>query len=102
MQALRPTFGYNNMHIIWYNLVRVRSIKARFDGACEPAHARIHARDFLPELRDALGGVGVSLHSASAIQLTPAKRGITRDYTPFLLILQGMTLQLQGITLPPF
>ena len=30
----------------------------------------------------------------------PAKRGITRDYTPFLLILQGMTLQLQGIALP--
>ena len=26
----------------------------------------------------------------------------TRDYTPFLLILQGMTLQLQGIALPPF
>ena len=32
----------------------------------------------------------------------PAKRGITRDHTPFLLILQGMTLQLQGIALPPF
>ena len=32
----------------------------------------------------------------------PAKRGITRDYTPFLLILQGMSLQLQGIALPPF
>ena len=31
-----------------------------------------------------------------------AKRGITRDYTPFLSILQGMTLPLQGITLPPF
>ena len=30
------------------------------------------------------------------------KRGITRDYTPFLLILQGMTLQLQGISLTPF
>ena len=30
------------------------------------------------------------------------KRGITRDYTPFLLILQGMTLPSQGITLPPF
>ena len=30
------------------------------------------------------------------------KRAITRDYTPFLLTLQGMTLQLQGITLPPF
>ena len=28
------------------------------------------------------------------------KRGITRDCTPFLLILQGMTLQLQGITPP--
>ena len=26
-------------------------------------------------------------------------QGITRDYTPFLLILQGMSLQLQGITL---
>ena len=26
----------------------------------------------------------------------------TRDYTPFLLILQGMNLQLQGITLHPF
>ena len=32
----------------------------------------------------------------------PVKRGITRDYTPFLLILQGMALQLQGIALPPF
>ena len=32
----------------------------------------------------------------------PAKRGITRDDTPFLLILQGMTLQLQGMNLPPF
>ena len=30
----------------------------------------------------------------------PVKRGIARDYTPFLLILQGMTLQLQGIALP--
>ena len=30
----------------------------------------------------------------------PAKRGITRDYTPFLLTLQGMALQLQGIALP--
>ena len=29
-----------------------------------------------------------------------ASRGITRDCTPFLLILQGMTLQLQGMTLP--
>ena len=29
-------------------------------------------------------------------------RGITRDYMPFLLILQGMTLQLQGIALSPF
>ena len=28
------------------------------------------------------------------------KRGITRDYTPFLLILQGMTLQLKVISLP--
>ena len=27
---------------------------------------------------------------------------ITRDYTPSLLKLQGMTLQLQGTTLPPF
>ena len=27
---------------------------------------------------------------------------ITRDDTPFLLILQGMALQLQGITLHPF
>ena len=27
---------------------------------------------------------------------------ITRDYTPSLLILQGATLQLQGIALPPF
>ena len=34
--------------------------------------------------------------------LQAAKRGITRDYTPFLLILQGMTLQLKGMTLPPF
>ena len=29
-------------------------------------------------------------------------RGITRDYTPFLPILQGTTLRLQGIVLPPF
>ena len=28
-------------------------------------------------------------------------RGITSDYTPFLLLLQGMALQLQGIALPP-
>ena len=34
--------------------------------------------------------------------LPPAKRGITRDYTPFLLMLQGRTLQLQGIARPPF
>ena len=34
--------------------------------------------------------------------LVPAKRGITRDYTPFLLTLQGITFQLQGIALPPF
>ena len=27
----------------------------------------------------------------------PAKRGITRDYTPFLLMSQGMALGLQGI-----
>ena len=26
---------------------------------------------------------------------------ITRDYTPFLLIIQGMALRLQGIALPP-
>ena len=31
---------------------------------------------------------------------TCEERGITRDYTPFLLILQGMALQLQGIALP--
>ena len=42
------------------------------------------------------GAGGVFGHRA------PAKRGITRDYTPFLLILQGMALQLQGISLPPF
>ena len=29
------------------------------------------------------------------------RREITREYTPLLLILQGMTLQLQGMTLPP-
>ena len=29
-------------------------------------------------------------------------QGITRDYTRFLPILQGTTLQLQGMTLPPF
>ena len=32
----------------------------------------------------------------------PVKEGIRRDYTPSLLIFQGMALQLQGITLPPF
>ena len=31
----------------------------------------------------------------------PAKRGITGDCTPFLLVLQGMPLQLQGIALSP-
>ena len=42
-------------------------------------------------------------HHAGALArgVGPVKRGITRDYTPFLLILQGMTLQLQGIALPP-
>ena len=40
--------------------------------------------------------------AAAAVLSSSAKRGITRDYTPFLLILQGMTLQLQGITLLPF
>ena len=34
--------------------------------------------------------------------LAPVKRGIRKNYTPSLLILQGMTLQLQGIALPPF
>ena len=32
-----------------------------------------------------------------------ARRGITRGYyTPFLLILQGVALQSQGVNLPPF
>ena len=42
------------------------------------------------------------LPAAAEARRHPVKRGITRDYTPFLLILQGMTLQLQGIALPPF
>ena len=43
--------------------------------------------------------------AAEATDLAAAgavKEGITRDYTSFLLILQGMTLQLQGIAIPPF
>ena len=35
-------------------------------------------------------------------QILRRKGIITRDYTPFLLILQGMALQLQEITLRPF
>ena len=52
--------------------------------------------------RGARCGRGVERQLLPRLREPHLKRGITRDYTPFLLILQGMTLQLQGITLPPF
>ena len=63
------------------------------------------------EARDrgpAVAGVDQELEAVEVRQVrgpdldAPAKRGITRDYTSFLLILQGMSLQLEGIVLPPF
>ena len=38
--------------------------------------------------------------AAAGARLIGLRKYITRDDTPFLPILQGMTLQLQGITLP--
>ena len=39
---------------------------------------------------------------AFPFNITRDEPPITRDFPPSLLILQGMTLQLQGIPLPPF
>ena len=55
-----------------------------------------------PAAASALPDAGLMLTLTLAPAAAPAKRGITRDYTPFLLILQGIALQLQGFALPPF
>ena len=69
-----------------------------------PRPERMTERPWLldSDASDALALSRRVLSSRVRLASAPAKRGITRDYTPFLLILQGMTLQLQGITLPPF
>ena len=40
--------------------------------------------------------------AASREPVPPVTRGIKREYTPFLLVSQGITRHLQGIALPPF
>ena len=54
------------------------------------------------ELLELNRAAAVLVHFRHHFVKAPVKRGITRDYTPSLLILQGMALRLQGITLPPF
>ena len=90
---------------------------ARRDALPQPLSAAVRRARGAQEQRLQVGEVApVALGAPDE----PAKRGITRDYTPFpsnitrddppitrdctpfLLILQGMTLQLQGIVLPPF
>ena len=64
-------------------------------AAGEEAQAlAILSLEHLLDIFEALGVVAL----VGVPPVRPAKRGITRDYTPFLLTLQGMTLQLQGIT----
>ena len=96
--------------------------RARAHGGAKPSATRLPLREnHLHSLREILGhehfGVVVceldrpfAVHPNDLVQLRqhgdhgadaeepedwgqPAKRGITRDYTPFLLIFQGTTLQ---------
>ena len=65
---------------------------------------RTPKRNLRPNYGGAYGGSYVRPLTQSTTDeefcLSPAGKGITRDNTPVLLILQGMTLQLQGIALP--
>ena len=55
-----------------------------------------------PLVAVARAAVADELRAVAGPPVACAGRDITRDCTPFLLTLQGMALQLQGIALPPF
>ena len=83
--------------------VRAAQTKTRLDGprARPAARAQRAAEARVAQQRQ----VAQHVHGVLVERQQPPlceERGITRDCTPFLLILQGMALQLQGIALPPF
>ena len=73
---------------------RVRRVAAWRPGLGALVHERRGRRAVAQEVAEAVHD-GVECEDLQT-------RGITRDYTPFLLILQGMALRLQGFALPPF
>ena len=74
-------------------LPRAQLLAPRLRGLLPPDVflVRLHAALHVALVRDQVGRHGAC-----------EERGNPRDYTPFLLILQGMSLQSQGISLPPF